>query len=282
MSWRNKLYQIIFTANTKAGKQFNLVLFISILASVLVILLDSVKSIKSQFTIELRIAELFFTFLFSVEYIMRLLVVKNRYKYAFSFFGIVDLISILPTYVSLLWSGTPSFLLLRTLRLFRIFRIIKLIEFWSEAKILGEAIKRSSRKITAFLTVVLILSLIIGSLMYVIEGPTTGFTSIPQSMYWTIVTITTVGYGDIAPQTSVGKFLAAVLMLIGYGIIAVPTGLVTVDLYNVYNTNSAKNSQKYCPNCSCDRHDLDAKYCKYCGTILVLNEIQNKSKQREV
>ncbi len=272
MSWRNKLYQIIFTENTPGGKQFNLVLFGCIIASVLVILLDSVTSIKTQFATQLGFAELFFTGLFSLEYITRLLVVKNPRRSALSFLGIVDFISIIPTYVSFFFSGNSSLLFLRTLRLLRIFRVLKFIGLWSEAKILAEAIKMSFRKITVFLSFVLIFSLIISSLMYVIEGPNTGFTSIPQSIYWTIVTITTVGYGDISPQTPVGKFLASVLMLIGYGIIAVPTGLVTVDLYSIYNHNLPQTSKKYCSNCLDKRHDIDAKYCKYCGQILLSNK----------
>jgi voltage-gated potassium channel len=269
MDWRNKLYQTMFTTDTKAGKEFNFFLFIAILASVLVVILDSVDSVQANFYNHLKIAELFFTLVFSLEYIIRLLVSKNPLNYAFSFFGAVDLVSILPTYIHLLWPGLAPLLILRSLRLLRIFRILKLIHFWPEEEALVEALKKSFRKITVFLTVVLILVLIIGSLMYLIESSEAGFTSIPQSIYWTIVTITTVGYGDIAPQTALGKFLASTLMLIGYGIIAVPTGIVSADLSA---SNSSQKSPKTCPNCLNSNHDLDAKYCKYCSEALIIGK----------
>lgn len=266
---KEQVYQIIFTTETKGGKIFNFSLFVAILISVSIVVFDSVDSIHNSFNSQFKVAEVVFTLLFTLEYIIRLLVVKKPLDYVLSFFGIVDLLSILPTYIRLFFTGIPSFFVLRILRLFRIFRILKLIQFSSEAQVLGESLQKSFRKITVFLTVVLILVLIIGSLMYLVESSEAGFTSIPQSVYWTIVTITTVGYGDIAPQTTLGKFLASTLMLIGYGIIAVPTGIVTAELST---SNSVEISQKTCPNCLTSNHDLDAKYCKYCSEFLILEK----------
>lgn len=267
MNFPNKLKQIILSQDEKVIRILNYCLFVAIIISVFLVIIDSVNSLHYTFYRELKLAEFLFTGLFSLEYIVRFLVAKNRLNYVFSFLGIIDLISILPTYINFFWTGLPSFFILKVLRLLRIFRILKLIQFYAEAEALGEALKKSFHKITVFLTVVLILVLIIGSLMYLIEGTEGGFTSIPQSVYWTIVTITTVGYGDIAPQTALGKFLASVLMLIGYGIIAVPTGIVTADLSNA---KTMAKSLKTCPNCLHSDHDLDAKYCKYCSHVLKL------------
>jgi voltage-gated potassium channel len=278
MEWRQELEKILFNTNTVASKRFDLFLFVVIFASVLVVLLDSIETIYFQYKLQLNIAEIIFTLLFTLEYFLRLLVASSPLKYAFSFYGIVDFLSIIPTYISFFFMGIPSLFSLKLLRVLRIFRILKLIEFWREAKILAESLKHSFYKIIVFLMVVFILVFIIGSLMYLIEGKSSGFSNIPQSIYWTIVTITTVGYGDIAPQTPLGKLLASSLMLIGYGIIAVPTGIVTVDLANSYQENMVKNTQKICSNCVGFHHDSDAKYCKYCGKNLFLNQGENKIK----
>ena len=267
-SWlhrREKLRQIIFETDTISGKAFDLILLACILASVLVVLLGSVKAIQIQYGQELQWAEWFFTLLFTVEYILRLISAKRPWRYVVSFYGIVDLITVLPTYISLLFPASYSLLAVRTLRLLRIFRILKLSQFLQEQMGLMLALKASIRKIIVFLAFVLVLVIILGSLMYFIEGETNEFTSIPVSIYWAIVTLTTVGYGDIAPQTPLGKLLASIIMLLGYGIIAVPTGIVTVDLSN---SSLFKGSNRTCSVCGSQKHDDDARYCKYCGNVL--------------
>ncbi len=269
MSWqwdsKEKLRQIIFESDTVAGKVFDLILLGCILVSVLVILLASVKEFALEYGGELQRAEWFFTLLFTVEYICRLISARSPVAYARSFYGIIDLLSVVPTYISLLLPGTYSLFALRGLRLLRIFRILKLTQFLREEMGLWMALKASLRKITVFLAFVLVVVIVLGSLMYLIEGEKNGFTSIPVSIYWAIVTMTTVGYGDIAPQTAGGKFLASTIMLLGYGIIAVPTGIVSVDLSK---TNLFKDSTRTCRNCGTKGHDQDARYCKYCGALL--------------
>jgi voltage-gated potassium channel len=262
---REKLRQIIFETDTISGKAFDLILLACILTSVLVILLGSVKAIQIQYGQELHWAEWFFTLLFTIEYILRLISAQRPWRYALSFYGIVDLITVLPTYISLLFPASYSLLAVRTLRLLRIFRILKLSQFLQEQMGLMLALKASMRKIIVFLAFVLVLVIILGSLMYFIEGEANEFTSIPVSIYWAIVTLTTVGYGDIAPQTPLGKLLASIIMLLGYGIIAVPTGIVTVDLSN---SHLFKGSNQTCSVCGSQRHDDDARYCKYCGNVL--------------
>ena len=214
---------------------------------------------------ELRAAEWFFTLLFTVEYGLRLVAVRRPLAYAVSFFGLVDLLSILPTYLSLVLPGAQALLVIRALRLLRIFRILKLAHFVGEARVLKLALRASARKITVFIGTVLVLVLIIGSLMYLVEGEKNGFTSIPMSIYWSIVTLTTVGYGDLAPQTVLGRVLASLVMIMGYGIIAVPTGIVTVELSRA--RHPAVSGQA-CPHCGAEGHDHDAAYCKYCGSHL--------------
>lgn len=263
---REKLRQIIFDVDTPLGKAFDLILFAGIVISILVILLASVNTIQINYSQQLQWAEWFFTLLFTIEYVLRLIAAKNTWRYAVSFYGIIDLITILPTYISLFFPGSYSLLVLRALRLLRVFRILKLTQFWQEEIALILALKASLQKITVFLAIVLILLIILGSLMYFIEGESNGFTNIPISIYWAIVTLTTVGYGDIAPKTSLGKLLSSVIMLLGYGIIAVPTGIVTVDLSK---TDLHKDSnRRNCSNCGSHNHDDDAKYCKYCGQSL--------------
>jgi len=263
--WREILFEIIFEADTPAGKWFDIVLIISILLSVMTVMLDSVSSIRAKYGEFLYAAEWFFTILFTVEYIFRLLCIGKPIRYAVSFFGIVDLLAILPTYMSLLFFGSRYLLVVRVLRVLRIFRVLKLGHHTKEAAVLREALYASRQKIIVFIFVVLILVVIIGSLMYVIEEEENGFTSIPRSVYWAVVTLTTVGYGDISPKSGMGQFLAAIVMILGYSIIAVPTGIVTVELSR---TQTGKTSSKACPNCSAEGHDKDAQYCKFCGTKL--------------
>ncbi len=263
--WRSKVHEIIFEADTPAGKTFDLALIGCILASVVAVTLESVASLEENYGPALRAIEWAFTLLFTAEYVLRLLSVGRPLRYAWSFFGIVDLLAILPTYLSLVISGTQSLAVIRALRLLRIFRVLKLGHYVGAERLLGAAIRASARKIIVFLGAVLTLVLIIGSSMYLIEGEENGFINIPQSIYWAIVTMTTVGYGDIAPQTVLGKFFASTVMILGYGIIAVPTGIVTVELADA---SRKQLSTQCCPQCAAEGHDADANFCKYCGARL--------------
>lgn len=264
-AWRQKLFEIIFEADTSAGKWFDVILIVCILLSVVVVMLDSIGTVNAEYGGLLYGFEWFFTLLFTVEYVLRLLCVGRPVRYAASFFGVVDLLAILPTYVSLLFFGSRYLSVVRILRVLRVFRIMKLGHHTREAAVLKKALYASRRKILVFLFIVLTLVVIIGSLMYVIEGRQGQFTSIPRSVYWAIVTLTTVGYGDISPQTALGQFLAAIVMILGYAIIAVPTGIVTVELSQVHREQL--NTQA-CPGCSAEGHDSDAAFCKFCGTRL--------------
>ena len=263
--WRTRLYVIIFEADTRAGKWFDVILICSIILSVIAVMLDSVGSINRSYGGVLYIIEWFFTILFTVEYALRLFCIGEPTRYAKSFFGMVDLLAILPTYISVLFPGSQYLISIRILRILRVFRVLKLAEYSLEAQTLMQALKVSRRKITVFVFAVLTLVVIFGSLMYLIEGEEHGFTSIPISVYWAIVTMTTVGYGDIAPHTEFGKMLAAVIMILGYGIIAVPTGIVTVELSNL-KKRTTRNL--VCQQCSSEDHSDDAKFCKDCGTKL--------------
>jgi voltage-gated potassium channel len=271
--WRENLNTIIFGAETPLGKAFDVVLIISIIASVATVMLSSVASIHQRYAHILYVIEWSFTLLFTIEYIFRLLCVRNPWLYCRSFFGLVDLLSILPTYLGLLFPGINYMQVIRILRLLRVFRILKLAEYMSEATILLDALSNSRRKVLVFLYTVLTLVIVFGSLMYVVEGNEAGFTSIPKSVYWAIVTLTTVGYGDIAPQTPLGQIIAAVIMIMGYGIIAVPTGIYSVELVKSYNTVNIRNDA--CPGCGETGHDFDADYCKFCGHQL--NEQEESS-----
>ena len=264
-NWRDSLYTIIFKADTPAGKWFDVILIISIILSVIAVMLDSVRAVNEPYGDLLYRVEWFFTILFSVEYILRLLCIGSPARYAKSFFGLVDLLAILPTYISLIVPGSQYLIAIRILRILRIFRVLKLVQYSHESQLLLKALSASRRKVTVFLFVVLTLVVIFGSLMYVIEGEENGFTSIPRSVYWAIVTMTTVGYGDISPKTNVGQVLAAVVMIMGYGIIAVPTGIVTVEL-----AHARESLKRYlvCSKCSCKDHAPDAEYCKDCGAKL--------------
>ena len=263
--WRGALQEIIFESDTPAGKAFDVGLIVAIVLSVGAVMLESVTPIRDTYGRLLYAAEWFFTIVFTIEYGLRLLSVGKPLSYATSFFGVVDLAAIIPTYLSLLLPGAQYLLVLRLLRVLRVFRVLKLAHYLSEADVLLTALRASRTKITVFLFTVLTMVVILGSLMYLIEGEEHGFTSIPRSIYWAIVTLTTVGYGDIAPQTSPGQALAAVIMIIGYGIIAVPTGIVTAELTR---TERREVSGQACSQCAAEGHDPDAQYCKYCGAGL--------------
>ena len=263
--WRAALHDVIFGADTPAGKWFDVILIFSILLSVLAVMLDSVKAINLNFGKQLYLIEWFFTLLFTIEYILRIISTGKPIRYIFSFFGIVDFISIIPTYISVILPSSKYVLVLRMFRILRVFRVLKLVQYLGEANLLMKALKASYRKITVFLFAVLILVTIFGAFMYVVEGEENGFTSIPRSIYWSIVTLTTVGYGDISPKTNFGQMLSTVIMILGYGIIAVPTGFVTVEFSHLMGK---KEFGKSCIECGKEDHDKDAEHCKYCGAHL--------------
>jgi voltage-gated potassium channel len=263
--WRETLYEIIYEADTPLGKAFDIGLILSILASVLAVMLDSVASINQHYGRFLYGVEWFFTITFSIEYVVRLICVRHPILYARSFFGVVDLLAVLPTYVSMFFPGAQYLLVIRVLRVLRVFRVLKFVRHLREATALATALKESSRKITVFLITILSLVVILGSLEYLIEGEQSGFTSIPRSVYWAIVTLTTVGYGDISPQSPLGQALAAVIMILGYSIIAVPTGIVSVE---VHRAMTKEMKPLKCGSCGKDGHDSDADFCKFCGAEL--------------
>lgn len=264
---RETLHEIIFEADTPAGKAFDVALLLAIIASVVVVMLDSVDSITETYGRILYAAEWGFTVFFTIEYGLRLGCVKRPGRYAASFFGVVDLLAILPTYVSLLVPGSQAMIVIRALRLLRIFRVLKLARYVGESAVLMAALRASRPKITVFLLSVATIVLVIGSAMYLIEGRVegSGFTSIPQGVYWAIVTMTTVGYGDIAPQTTLGKALASCVMILGYGIIAIPTGIVTAELTSRRNGGV---STQACPGCGTSDHAANARFCKHCGEAM--------------
>lgn len=279
MTWRERLYEVIFEADTPAGKLFDVVLLIVIMLSVLVVMCESVRSIREEHTVLLVRAEWFFTWLFTFEYVVRILCARRPLRYVLSFYGIVDLLAILPTFLIALpvFEGAPSaqrLAVIRALRLLRAFRIFKLGHMLSEAEALRAAIWAARAKVAVFLSFVLVVVVIVGSAMHVIEGGRvdvngdpilTGFDSIPESMYWAIVTMTTVGYGDISPTTVFGKALAACMMILGYCMIIVPTGLVSAELAHA---SSLHLTTQVCPECMAEGHDADASHCKYCGSKL--------------
>ena len=268
MTIYSKIYhRIIFEADTPAGKWFNIILIVSIMLSVIAVMLDSVSVIRAAHGDLLNLAEWFFTILFTTEYLLRLVCVGRPVLYAASFFGIVDLVAIAPTYLSLLFPGSHYHLLaIRLLRVLRIFRVLKLVQYLGEANLLIQVLRSSRRKITVFLFTILTLVVILGSLMYVIEDEQDGFTSIPKSIYWAIVTLTTVGYGDISPKTNIGQALAAVVMLLGYSMIVIPAGIVTAEFTQALTRQNI--TFRVCAECSAEGHDSDAVYCKQCGTKL--------------
>jgi voltage-gated potassium channel len=262
---RASLHEIIFEADTRAGKLFDLILIFSIFASVLAVMLDSVRTIQMVHGDLLYSLEWFFTILFTIEYFLRLSCIGQPFKYATSFFGLVDLLAILPTYLSLLLPGSQYLLVIRILRVLRIFRVLKLAQFIHEANILVRALRASSRKIVVFFSVILTLVVVFGSVMYLVEGEPNGFTSIPRSIYWAIVTMTTVGYGDISPKTAFGQTIASLIMLLGFAIIAVPTGIVASEMSMIQKSSV---STQVCPQCSSEGHDVGAKFCKDCGASM--------------
>ncbi|NOY50203.1 MAG: ion transporter [Chlorobi bacterium] len=263
---RQKIHEIIFEADTPAGKSFDIILLIAIILSVFIVLLDSVAELDSKYGILFNSIEWVLTILFTAEYFLRIYTVNKAGKYIFSFYGIIDLLAILPTYLGLFIVGSHYLMIIRILRLLRVFRVLKLARYVSAARSLRTALAGSRAKIVVFLEVVITIVVIIGSIMYLVEGPENGFTNIPVSIYWAIVTITTVGYGDIAPQTILGQSLASVLMIIGYSIIAVPTGIISSEI--VISSKKNKTSTQVCQNCLFDDHDNDALYCKKCGEKL--------------
>lgn len=263
---RKRLYEIIFEADTREGRLFNVLLLVSILASVAIVVLESVSTISKTYGHILRVLEWFFTIIFTLEYIARIWTVNNKKKYIFSFFGIIDLLSILPNYLALFFLGAQSLMVIRSFRLLRIFRIFKLSRYVGEGQNLARALKSSQHKITVFLVVILTSVIITGTIMFLVEGPEHGFTSIPVSIYWAIVTMTTVGYGDIAPQTGLGQALASMIMILGYGIIAVPTGIVSAEM--IQQKRDEKLTTQVCPHCLKEGHDHDAVHCKFCGAKL--------------
>ncbi|KGK98489.1 ion transporter [Methanococcoides methylutens] len=275
--WRLKLYKLIFESYSPYGKYFDVALIAAIVLSVIVVMLDSVHSISSVHHEKLYMAELIFTALFTIEYFLRIISVKSKVRYATSFFGVIDLLAIIPTYFSMLLPGSQYLLIIRVLRLLRIFRVLKLVQYLSEAEILVQALKDSSKKITVFTFTVMNLVIILGSIMYVIEGEQNGFTSIPRSIFWAVTTLTTVGYGDLVPVTPLGQAMASVVMLLGYSIIAVPTGIITHSIINrsmdAMPVEIAEEMKDVavnivCHNCGLLGHDTDAYYCKYCGAKL--------------
>lgn len=264
-NWKERLHEIIYEADTPAGKWFDIILLILILTSIAVVMLESINSIGTTYAKELNIAEWIITGLFTLEYIARIVVIRKPSEYIFSFYGLVDFFSTIPKYLSLFLVGSSALVALRALRLLRVFRILKLARFIGESNQLASALKASKAKVSVFLLAVFMLCIILGTVMYMIEGGAgSGFTSIPRSVYWAIVTLTTVGYGDIAPVTGLGQFIAAIIMILGYAIIAVPTGIVSAEIAKDGSKKIHLNTQS-CPNCSTSNHRDDAEFCHQCG-----------------
>lgn len=264
--WQARLHEIIYESEKPEGKAFDIALLACILISIFVVILDSVDRLHIKYGGLFYTLEWVFTVIFTIEYILRLICIRRPMKYVFSLLGIIDLLAIIPSYLSIVFAGAQSLLVFRALRLLRVFRIFRLAHFVSELRFLSTSVINSLRKISIFILFVLVIVVILGSIIYLVEGPEHGFTSIPQSIYWAIVTITTVGYGDIAPATPLGKVIASFIMLLGYGIIAVPTGIVTTEMALAAKQRVQGNSA--CPNCGREGHDRDAKFCKYCGSKL--------------
>lgn len=264
--WKSKLHEIIYEADTKVGKYFDIILIIAILISVILVMLESVASIDAKFHNFLYISEWVITLLFTVEYIARIISIKKPSTYIFSFYGIIDLLATIPLYLSIIFAGTNALLALRALRLLRVFRILKLARYIGASSKLASALYSSRIKIAVFVFSIFVLTIILGTIMYLIEGPENGFTSIPHSMYWAIVTLTTVGYGDISPHTPVGQFIASIVMILGYGIIAVPTGIVTSEMTKT--EFGVPTNTQHCSNCAASTHMDNAEFCHRCGKRL--------------
>lgn len=263
--WRLRLRRIMFESETPAGRRFALVLIFTIILSVLTVMLDSVDAVRKTHGDLLYGLEWSFTVIFTLEYLLRLVCADRRLRYATSFFGIVDLLAILPTYIDVLLPGSHYLVVIRVLRVLRVFRVLKLVQYLAASRMMLRAIQSSYRKVAVFVLTVMTAVVILGSLMYVIETPENGFTSIPRSIYWAIVTITTVGYGDISPKTAPGQMLATIVMLLGFSIIAVPTGILSVEISQAMRTSGGARS---CSVCNAETREPDAKYCQYCGTEL--------------
>ncbi len=263
--WRLRLYTIIFESDTRAGLLFDVALLVAIVASVVVVMFDSVRPLSSRYDVLLEILEWLFTLLFTVEYLARLACVDRPWRYARSFFGIVDLVSVLPTYLAVFLPELHALIDVRLLRMLRIFRILKLTAYLTEYQMLGAALANSRRKIAVFLSAVIMIVVSMGTVMYVVEGARNGFTSIPVSIYWAISTMTTVGFGDITPHTDIGRFIASLMMLMGWGVLAVPTGIVTAEMTS---QRLSKSARRTCPSCGADDHAADARYCRVCATPL--------------
>jgi voltage-gated potassium channel len=264
---QRKLFEIIFKADTLAGKIFDLLLLVFIVVSVVSVTMETIPGLDESFKKQLFYAEWFFTIMFTVEYFARIYSLKRPKAYIFSFFGVIDFLAILPSYITLIYAGSQYFVVLRVFRLLRVFKILRMVEFLGEAEVLRNAVKASLPKIFVFLITVFCIVIIMGTIIYKVEGPENGFTSIPRSMYWTIVTLTTVGYGDIVPKTTLGQFISSILMIVGYGLIAVPTGIVTANL-----TQKQKNrivpETTTCLACGSSEHLSGARFCKDCGEVL--------------
>ncbi len=265
-SLRHRLHEIIYEADTKEGKLFDIVLLVAIIASIIFVMLESVKSFDEKYHDFLNIAEWVITILFSIEYILRIVSIRKPLNYIFSFYGIIDLLSTLPKYLSFVMVGSHNLAALRALRLLRVFRILKLARYVGASNRLLVALKASKAKIAVFLFFVVIVCVILGTIMYMVEGEENGFTSIPRSVYWAIVTLTTVGFGDIAPNTALGQLIASVIMILGYSIIAIPTGIVSAEINKI--TNHHDTNTQACPSCLKDDHKENAIYCYNCGTTL--------------
>lgn len=258
--FRNKIYRIVFESDTRAGRLFDLILLWLILLSIISVFLESITNFREKHLDTIHIVEWIFTILFTIEYALRIYSSKKAWTYVFSFYGLIDFISFIPNYLSILFPGAQYLMVVRSLRLLRVFRILKLSRFINEGNVLKNALKASIHKITVFILSVITMVTIIGTLMYIIEGEESGFDNIPISIYWAIVTITTVGYGDISPQSPLGQFLASILMIVGYGIIAVPTGIVTVAI-----AKASEDSKVKCKSCSSIITPENANFCFNCG-----------------
>ncbi|WP_192877657.1 MULTISPECIES: ion transporter [Arenibacter] len=264
-SWKRKIHEVIYGTHTPAGRFFDIILLVVIVYSVIIVMLESVPTFDEKHHKFLNYSEWTVTILFSIEYILRIVSINRPKKYIFSFFGIVDLLSTIPKYLSLFLVGSQFITAFRILRLLRVFRILKLVRFVGESNNLIRALHASRTKIFVFVFFVIVISVLLGTVMYIVEGPTHGFSSIPHSVYWTIVTLTTVGYGDISPETPLGQFIATLIMIIGYGVIAVPTGIVSAE-YTTGAINKRKlDTERTCPECGTEIIRLDAQYCRQCG-----------------
>ncbi len=283
--FRTRLYILVFETNTRSGRIFDIVLLWTILLSIIAVVLESVDEINSKYGTFFSIAEWTFTLIFTFEYLTRLFISRRPLSYALSFYGIVDLLATIPTYLALFFAGGGYLVVIRALRLLRVFRILKLSRQLGEAQMLGKALVASRHKISVFLGAVLATVIIMGTMMYMIEGGENGFTSIPRSIYWAIVTITTVGYGDIAPTTVIGQLFASMLMLMGYAIIAVPTGIVTAEIAVTHVDQQVKKrdeNYKSCEECLTHDHELKAKFCKYCGAVMKKSRRKNVSRDYDI